>query len=106
PRARLRAVLLVEGQRGLVAMVPVRDQQLLIGEAFGDSLAGDAPETIATGLEVGRAARQLCRLAVVKEEDRLELRPGRPQQAQPLLLGARVRALVGKHDPALVRLQT
>ena len=84
----------VVGERGLVAVVAVGDQQLPVGEELGTACV-DAPETCSLGLEVGLAVgRERAALAVVEEEDRLDLRPRRAQQSQAALLRPGVRALV------------
>ena len=101
PRARVGAVLFVERERGLVAMMTVGDQQLQVGDVRP---AADAPEAVAADLEVGRAVRDVRGRAVVKEEDRLELRACRAQETQAALLRARVRALVRQDDATVVRL--
>src|SRR6266480_4468117 len=73
PRTCVRAVLLVEGKRGLVAMVAVGDQELRVGEALA-WIVLDAPEPVAPRGEVRLALGNLDRVAVVQQEDRLELR--------------------------------
>ena len=101
PACRLLGV----GDRRLVAMVPVGDQQLALREEAGQPVAVDPPETRALGLEVGLAdGLDERRLAVVEEEDRLELGARRAQQPQPALLRPRVRALVRQDGTGLVRL--
>ena len=101
PRGGLRAVLVVKRERRLVPVVAVGDQELL--RELGQRV--DPPEALAVEREIGLAVRQLDRVAVVQQEDRLELRPRRAQQAQALLLDVRVRPLVREHDPSLVRLE-
>src|SRR5579872_1383772 len=102
PRARLAAVLGVERQRGLVAVVAVGDQQLRVREV-GE--LGAAPEAVAVAGEVGLTLRDRDPRPVVEQEDRLQLRPRRAQQAQAPFLRPRVRPLVRQHDPPLVRLE-
>ena len=60
-----------------------------------------APSTSRSG---SRSGRSTGAGAVVEQEDRLELDVRRPQQAQPPLLRAAVRALVRQHGAGLVRL--
>ena len=91
----------MERERRLVPVVAVGDEELL-----GDLRERvDPPEALAAERDVGLAVGQLDRVAVVQQEDRLELRPRRAQQAQALLLHVRVRPLVREHDAALVRLE-
>ena len=104
-RARGRALLLVEGDGGLVAVVPVRDQQLLVVEGADDGRVVDPPELGALDLEVGLPVGPLDRRrAVVEQEDRLELDARCAQQAKPSFLRAAVRSLVRQHGSGLVRL--
>ena len=80
-----------EGERGLVAVVAVGDQQLPLGEELARRRRrrrrrqSRAPSTSRSGVAVGRRER---RCAVVEQEDRLELRARRAKQAQPALLRA------------------
>ena len=57
-----------------------------------------------SAVEVGLAEAVDLDRAVPEEEERLELRARGPEQPQPALLRARVRALVGQDDAVLVRL--
>ena len=105
-RALRRPLLVRVGERRLVAVVAVRDQELPAGEELGDPVAREhardaCPSASRSGSRSGRCER---RLAVVEEEDRLELRPRRAEQPQPALLRARVRPLVREHGLGLVRL--
>ena len=101
PRAPLASVLVVEGERRLIPVMSVRDQQLQSGDV---GHAVDAPQAIATGFEVGRARRDRRRGAVVEKEDRLELRPRRAQQPQAPLLRGSMCPLMREHDTAFVGL--
>ena len=89
----------------LVAVVAVGDQELPVGERLGDALARQ-PARASCPRPRGRLAigHGDGRVAVVEEEDRLELGARRAQQPQPALLRARVRALVREHGAGLVRL--
>ena len=102
PRARLGAVLVVKGERGLVAVVPVGDQQLEVGEVRHARRPARAGRRRSPG--PARGSGTSVRGAVVEEEDRLELRARRAQQPQAPLLRPRVRALVRKDDALVVRL--
>ena len=96
--ARRRPFLFAEGDRRLVAVVAVGDQELLVVEGADDRRIVDPPEPRALDLEVGRTAGPLDRRgAVVEEEDRLELNPRGAQQAQAPRLGAGVSPLVRQH---------
>ena len=96
---------LAVGQRGLVAVVTVGDQQLAVGERLGDAFGREPPETGALDLEVGLSLGPARgRRALVEEEQRLELGLDLAQQAQAALLRATVRAFVGEDDAVLVRL--
>src|SRR5919204_2283692 len=99
PGARLGAVLRVKRERRLVAVVSVRDQELIDLRQLAPP-----PEPVTADLEVGLARGKRDARSVVEQENRLELRPSRPQKTQPALLRARVRALVGQNDPLLIRL--
>src|SRR5512132_3262882 len=105
PGTCFRAVLLVEGERGLVAVVAVGDQELRVGEAPA-RIVLDAPEPVAARGEVRLAPGNLDRVAVVQQEDRLELGPCRPQESQAPLLRPGVRALVRQDDSTLVGLES
>ena len=78
----------MERERGLVAVVAVGDQELGVDEALGRVLV-QPPEPVAAALEVGRAVRQLDRIALVEQEDRLGLGSGRTQEPEPAFLRAR-----------------
>ena len=111
PRALLRAVALVEGERRLVAVVAVGDQQLRVGELRGERVAElgvEAPEPRGHAAllrrEVGLAEPVERDRAVPEQEDRLELRARRLEQPQAALLRAGVRALVRQDHAVLVRL--
>ncbi len=93
------------GDRGLVAVVAVGDQELAVGEELSHAGAVEAPQARALGRQVGLAVGHGDgRLAVVEEEDRLELRAGGAQEPQTALLRAGVRALVRKDRAGLVGL--
>src|SRR5437762_1854601 len=104
PGARLGSVLGVERERRLVAVMTVGDQELRIREPL-NGVVLDTPEPVAADGEVGLALRKLDGIAVMEQEDRLELRPRRAEQPQAALLRAGVRALVRQHDAVLVRLE-
>ena len=105
PRALRRSLLLGVGERRLVAVVPVGDQELAICECLGNALARKPPEPRVTGDEIRLTIGDgHGRLAVVEEEDRLELRLRGAQEAQPALLRAGVRPLVRQHGSGRVRL--
>ena len=96
---------LAVGERSLVAVVTVGDQQLAVGEGLGDAVGREPPEPGAVDLEVGLALGPLGRRrAFVEEEERLELGVHLAQQPQSALLRPAVRALVRQHDAVLVRL--
>src|SRR6266508_4259432 len=97
-----RAALGCVGERGLVAMMAVGDQQLRAREARG---IVDAPELVAAALQVGRTVGRRRRIAFVEQEDRLQLGARRAQEPQPSLLRGGVRALVRQDDSAVVRLR-
>src|SRR5439155_26289607 len=80
-----RAALLRVRDRGLVAVVTVCNQELRALEARS---IHDAPQLVAAALEIGSALRGLERVALVEEEDRLELGAGGTEQPKPALLGA------------------
>jgi hypothetical protein len=102
------ALSLVEGERRLVAVVPVRDHERsldAVGRVWIDS-PETARDSVQGRLEIGRTRRRLRRRrAVVKQEDRRELRARGLEEAEtaPPRLGEA--PLVGKHDTALVRLE-
>src|SRR5256886_15660030 len=104
PGTCLRAVLLVEGKRGLVAVVAVGDQELRVGEALA-GIVLDAPDPVAPRGEVRLALGNLDRVAVVQQEDRLELGPRRPQEPQAPLLRPGVRSFARQDDSGLVGLE-
>ena len=106
PGALLGSLLGVVRERRLVAMVAVGDEQPRVGEDVR-RVALKTPEPAAHALELhlqhALSVRSL-ESPVVEEEDRLHLRPERPQQAKAPLLRPRVRALVRQDDSGLVRL--
>ena len=93
-------------ERRLVAVVAVGDQELLVGEERRKrAVVVEPPQRRALGGEIRRPlGRRERRLAVVEQEDRLELDAGRAEQPQTPFLGPGVRALVRQHDLRLVRL--
>ena len=94
-----------QGERSLVAVVTVGDQQLAVGERLGDAVGREPPDPGAVHLEVGFAIGPLGRrCAFVEEEQRLELGVHLAQQPQSALLRPAVGALVRQHDALLVRL--
>jgi hypothetical protein len=102
----------VERERGLVAVMAVRDQELSVGELLDErvgELLVQPPEprhhSSFVGLQLGLAEAVDLDRAVPEEEERLELRAGRTQQPQPPLLRPGMRALVRQDDPVLVRLE-
>ncbi len=116
-----RAQLGAEPQHRLVAVVAVGDQDLLVGEqahqardrrrlaqppeAMPDAVGGRGVER---RLRRRRAVDELARGAVgvaVEAEDRRDLRVGRPQQLEAILLRPRQRLLVRQHHPPLERLE-
>src|SRR5215212_5449433 len=102
--AVLRPVLLVERQRGLVAVVAVSDEQLTVGEGLSELLVGEPPQARPVDLEVGHRGGHLERRGtVIEQEDRLDVRTHGAQQPEPALRWASVRPLVGQDDPPLVR---
>ena len=66
----------------------------------------EPPQPLAAVREVGLARGQLDGVAVVEQEDRLELRARGAKQAQSSFLRTGVRALVREHDAVLVRLES
>ena len=71
-------VLHAEAHGRLVPVVPVGDQQLLVGERLRDAVRRDPPQARPFGLQVRLACRMLVRRrAVVEEEDRLGVGPER-----------------------------
>ena len=96
--------------RGLVAVVPIRDQQLRVRERGlerGDLLGvGHSPEGVARALSVGRLGKRLPvhglaerlrgRAAGIGEEaeDGGEVRARRPREPEPVLLRSRMGPLV------------
>ena len=98
-------MLLPVGDRGLVAMMAVGDQERR-GELELARLDRPDPRAHAALDDVcSRLARRPLeeRLGVVEQEDRLELCPRRAQQAQAPFLRSGMRALVRQDDPVLVR---
>jgi hypothetical protein len=64
----------VVGERRLVAVVAVGDQQLAVGERLREAVGREPPEACILDLEVGLVlgpARRRC--ALVEEEQRLQL---------------------------------
>ena len=101
----------MEGERRLVAVVAVGDQQLRVAELLrqrGAEVGVEPPEprgdAALLGDEVGLAEPVERDRPVPEQEDRLEQRPRRAEQPQPPLLRARVRPLVREDDALLVRL--
>jgi hypothetical protein len=96
-------------------VVAVGDQQLGAGER-GLDLAdaagvGHAPEAVAGAVLVGDVREGLAlsgqqRRAGVQAEDRGQIRARRPREPEPVLLGARVGALVGADAAGPVVLDT
>src|SRR4051794_5194601 len=92
--------------RRLVAVMPVRDQKLGLAKRGRDRLVdggiGDPPNTVDRALAVGDLAPRIAEMrldaaphgAGMEREDRRQVVPGRPRQAQAILLGTRLRALV------------
>ena len=104
-RARRRPLLLRERHSGLVAVVAVRDQQLLFVERPHERRVVEPPQLRALDLELGLAFRPPDRgRPVVEQEDRLELDARRPEQAEPALLRRCVRPLVREYGAGLVGL--
>ena len=69
------------GQRGLVAMVAVRDQEPPVGKRLANILVLEPPEPCAFDLELRRpVGNRERRLSLVQKEDRLELRLRRAQE--------------------------
>ena len=105
-RARRRALLLVEGDRGLVAVVAVRDQELLVVEGADDRRVVDPPELRALDLQVRRAVRA-ARPGAARRRAGRSARAGRASRAAGAggpSFGPRVRALVRQHGAGRVRL--
>jgi hypothetical protein len=59
--------------------MPVGDQQLHVREPFA-RIVLHPPEAVAANGEIGLALRKLDGIAVVEQEDRLQLRPRRAKQ--------------------------
>ena len=70
-----RAALPSVGEGGLVAMVAVRNQKLDVLEA---GRIRNPPELVPAAAEIRLAAGGRKRVALVQQEDRLELGPRRP----------------------------
>ena len=105
PCTRRRTHLGGVGEGCLVAVVTVGDQQLATGESLGDTGPGDPPEPCVARHEVRLALGHGDGwLAVVEQEDGLELGLCRAEEAQAALLGTCMRPLVGQHRSRLVRL--
>jgi hypothetical protein len=76
-RAALRRI----GERGLIAMVAVGDQERALGEPVRNAVVLDPPETVSLHLEVGRPGGLVVRRqALVEKEDRLELSAHRAEE--------------------------
>ena len=99
------------GARGLVAVMPVGDQQLRLGQLGGDGPVGvgvvDPPDPVRGALVVGHLAPRLpsCvaldvapRIALVQREDRRHVVAGRLRQPEAVLLRPRLGALVRSHE--------
>src|SRR5579862_144576 len=98
---------LAERERRLVPVVAVGDEQLGVLQLLRERVAEarvQAPEGVASAAEVGLAEPVDVDRRVPEEEQRLELRARRLQQAEAALLRAGVRPLVREDDPGLVRL--
>ena len=104
-------ILVAEGQRGLVAVVAVGDQQLLVRHQLLDARrVGDLPEAVHGAVLVGdlgqrrgcgRLVEQRVDGAVgvgVQHEELAEVRVGVAQQLQAVLLGPGERLLVAVDD--------
>ncbi len=116
----LPAHLLGIGARGLIAVVAVGDQQLGVARRGlhrgDDRLVGDPPQAVDGALRVGGLAPRRLRGdrlerpprraggVGVEREDRRHVGARGARQAQPVLLRARVRALVRAHPPRPVLL--
>src|SRR5580765_1218069 len=96
-----RAAFLGIGERRLVAVMAVCDQQLGLLEARG---IVDPPQLVAAALQIGLTRGSWERIALVEEEDRLELSLGRAKETQSSFLRAAMRAFVRQHLAILVRL--
>ncbi len=112
-RELLRGGVLGEGERGLVAVVPVGDDRLgVLDEALEldvGGIVGDAEGVVAHAVGVG--GREVRRAASRErgregspghEEDELEVGLRRGQQREPVGLRLCERALVGSDDSGLV----
>ena len=99
----------------LVAVMAVGDQQLGVGEAgrhrLVDGRLRDSPDTMDGALRVGHLAPRIAPdvgldvtpdVAGMQREDRREVVARRPRQAQAVLLGAGLGALVGSHEARAV----
>ena len=115
----LAAHLVGVDARGLVAVMPVGDQQLGVGQRrlqLGDQVrVGRAPEPVDGAVEIGGGGERLLRrqlgpcvrsaasVAVRKQrEDGGQVRLRGAGQPQPVLLGSRMGALVGPDAPGAV----
>ncbi len=102
-----RPDLALVGQRGLVAVVAVGDQQLAVGELRGDRLVhpgvADPPDTVGGALVIGDLVPRVLEggadvppgVAGMEREDRGEVVPGGSGEAEAVLLRPRLGALVG-----------
>src|SRR4051794_26903239 len=112
PRRCLGVVFLVEREGRLVAVMPVRDQELGIGDLL-DQRVGELRIEPPEPRDDPAFVRRQLRLAETgdldragpEEEERLELGARGAKQPQPALLRPRVRALVGQDDAVLVRFE-
>src|SRR5579885_2903525 len=98
---------LAERERRLVPVVAVCDEQLGLLELLGQrvpELCVEAPQPVAAALQVWLAQPVDLDRPLPEEEQRLELRPRRPQEPQAALLRPGVRPLVREDHPALVGL--
>src|SRR5437868_4782181 len=99
---------LAERERSLVPVVAVGDEELRVGELLRERVAElgvEAPQLVAADLQIGLAQPVDLDRPVPEEEQRLELRARRAQEAQPALLRPGMRALVRQDHAALVRLR-
>ena len=99
------ATLLRERHCGLVAVMAVGDQELAIGEERLDPRSPSTRQSRVPRRRVGVAAPASDRrVAVVEQEDRLELRTGGAKQREAALDRPAMRALVREHGARRVRL--
>src|SRR2546422_349406 len=111
----IAADLVRVGTGGLVAVVPVGDQQLGVGQLGGnrlvDSGIGDPPDAMNGAVGVGDLAPWLGaqigpdvapHVSGVKREDRRQVVAGGLGEPQSVLLGAGLGALVGANESSAV----